>query len=197
MHLYPILVLDIIIDDPLMKVSRNHLDIAYKQFTGGRYYVVTDHSSNGTLVNGKKISRNESENIPADGTVPQIYLACDENYPVKWDEVQRLISEKIKESSPQTDDPIGLTQMVSEPILDNPNYVSDDENGSWYDTPFWQISKPLWIAIGIIIITIIISLFALELNRILIGFPIVMGIYVIQLLWQFIKNLIHREDFYN
>jgi len=103
---------DIIIDDPLMKVSRNHLDIAYKQFTGGRYYVVTDHSSNGTLVNGKKISRNESENIPADGTVPQIYLACDENYLVKWDEVLRLLSEKIKERSDSADDPIGSTQFV-------------------------------------------------------------------------------------
>ena len=104
---------DIIIDDPLMKVSRNHLDIAYKQFTGGRYYVVTDHSSNGTLVNGRKISRNESESIPADGNTPTILLACDDNYALDWSEVQRLISEKIKEQSNLADDPIGSTQFVS------------------------------------------------------------------------------------
>lgn len=188
---------DIIIDDPLMKVSRSHLDIAYKQFTGGRYYIVTDHSSNGTLVNGKKISRNESENIPANGNTPVILLACDSNYPVNWSEVQRLISEKIKEQSHSKDDPIGLTQMVSDPISENSGYAPDAADRSWYEAPFWQITKPLWVAIGIIIITIIISIFALEFNRILIGFPIVMGIYVIQLLWQFIKNLIHREEFYN
>lgn len=104
---------DIIIDDPLMKVSRNHMDIAYKQFTGGRYYVVTDHSSNGTLVNGRKISRNESESIPADGNTPTILLACDDNYALDWSEVQRLISEKIKEQSNPADDPIGSTQFVS------------------------------------------------------------------------------------
>jgi pSer/pThr/pTyr-binding forkhead associated (FHA) protein len=188
---------DIIIDDPLMKVSRNHLDIAYKQFTGGRYYVITDHSSNGTLVNGKKISRNESENIPADGSIPTILLACDSNYSLDWSEVQRLISEKIKAQSSTTEDPVGLTQMVSEPLSEPPYEATDFENGPWYETPFWQITKPLWLAIGIIILTIVLSTVALEFNRILIGFPIIMGIYVIQLLWQFIKNLLHREDFYN
>lgn len=191
---------DIIIDDPLMKVSRNHLDIAYKQFTGGRYYVITDHSSNGTLVNGKKISRNESENIPADGTVPQIYLACDENYPVKWDEVLKLISEKIKENNSQTDDPIGLTQMFSEPISEDPNYISDEESRTWYEAPFWQITRPLWMAIGYIIITIIV---AVILHNIFphgryVGRTIgIMSVYTLILLWQFIKNLIHHEDFYN
>lgn len=188
---------DIIIDDPLMKVSRNHLDIAYKQFTGGRYYVITDHSSNGTLVNGKKISRNESENIPADGSIPTILLACDSSYSLDWSEVQRLISEKIKAQSSTTEDPVGLTQMVSEPLSEPPHEATDFENGPWYETPFWQITKPLWLAIGIIILTIVLSTVALEFNRILIGFPIIMGIYVIQLLWQFIKNLLHREDFYN
>ena len=98
---------DIIIDDPLMKVSRNHLDIAYKQFTGGKYYVITDHSANGTLVNGRRIGRNESENIPVDGTTPQIYLACDTSYLVDWEEVKKLIAEKMsapKETAGGDDD---------------------------------------------------------------------------------------------
>lgn len=188
---------DIIIDDPLMKVSRNHLDIAYKQFTGGRYYVITDHSSNGTLVNGKKISRNESENIPADGRIPIILLACDNNYSLNWNEVQQLISEKVKARSVSTEDPVGVTQMGGEQSSEHPYEDSSYENESWYETPFWQITKPLWLAVGIIVLTVIFSMVALEFNRILIGFPIVMGIYVIQLLWQFIKNIVHRKDFYN
>ena len=107
---------DIIIDDPNMKVSRSHLDIAYKQFTGGRYYVITDHSSNGTMVNGRKIRRNESENIPADGAIPQIYLACDGNYPLDWEQVKKLIAKKLKETSPEpTEDPTGGTQYQSIP----------------------------------------------------------------------------------
>lgn len=102
---------DIIIDDPLMKVSRNHLEISYKQFTGGRYYVITDHSSNGTLVNGKKISRNESETIPADADAPLLFLAADMNYPIDWEEVKRLIAGKIKQSSSKSsEDPVGGTQ---------------------------------------------------------------------------------------
>lgn len=188
---------DIIVDDPLMKVSRSHLDIAYKQFTGGRYYVVTDHSSNGTMVNGKKISRNESENIPADGSTPIILLACDSCYPVNWNEVQRLISEKIKAQSSNAENTEVVTQMVSEPLSEQSCEESEIEDQPWYYAPIWQMSKPLWLAIGIIILTIILTMVALEFNRILIGFPIAMGIYVIQLLWQFIKNLIHREDFYN
>ena len=188
---------DIIIDDPLMKVSRNHLDIAYKQFTGGRYYVITDHSSNGTLVNGKKISRNESENIPADGSIPTILLACDSNYSVDWSEVQRLISEKIKVQSATTEDPVGLTQMVSEPLSEQPYEAHNYEDGAWYEAPFWQITKPLWLAIATIIVTIVLFMVALEFNRIAYGFVVVMGYYVIKLLWQFMQNLIHREDFYN
>lgn len=121
---------DIIVDDPLMKVSRSHLDIAYKQFTGGRYYVITDHSSNGTLVNGKKISRNESVNIQADGSTPSVLLACDSNIVLDWGEVRRLISEKIKEQSTPSDDPIGATQLVSNAVSESPGYEYWDEGDS-------------------------------------------------------------------
>lgn len=86
---------DIIIDDPMMKVSRSHIDITYRQFTGGRFYVIADHSSNGTMVNGRRLSRGDSENIPANGPDPQVYLACDGNYPLDWNEVKRLIAEKL------------------------------------------------------------------------------------------------------
>ena len=58
---------DILISDDRMKVSRSHLDITYRQFTGGRYYVITDHSANGTLVNGRHLSRGESMQVSVEG----------------------------------------------------------------------------------------------------------------------------------
>lgn len=110
---------DILIADDLMKVSRSHLDITYRQFTGGRYYVITDHSSNGTLVNDRRLNRGESENIPADSATPKIFLACDVNYPLDWEEVKKLIAGKLKAaSSNEQEDPTGETKfkITPEPI---------------------------------------------------------------------------------
>ena len=108
-----------------MKVSRHHLDITYKQFTGGRYYVITDHSSNGTLVNGRRLQRNESANIPADGSVPYVYLACETNYPLNWDEVTKLIQSKLN-----ADEEMGeLEQADGETIYPGGNGWSGNVNG--------------------------------------------------------------------
>lgn len=103
---------NILIDDPLMKVSRKHLDITFRQFTGGRYYIITDHSSNGTMVNGRPLKRGESENIPADGEDPQVFLACDGNYRLDWSHVKELIAKKLKER----DDAIGNTEPGYPPV---------------------------------------------------------------------------------
>lgn len=140
---------DIIIDDPMMKVSRSHLDIALKQFTGGRYYVITDHSSNGTLVNGRRIGRNESENIPAGGDPPQIFLACDYNYPLNWKQVTDIFAEKIKEMSSNEPDPTGKTQYQMEnlqqpsPVIpvDNPNEMYDSNDDTPMDIGFIDAIK--------------------------------------------------------
>lgn len=142
---------DLIVDDPHMRVSRNHLDIAYKQFTGGRYYVITDHSSNGTLVNGKKISRNESENIPADGSIPQIYLAADLNYPVNWEQVLMLISAKIKGTQGNEKDPTGET--LYETGLTTPLSPFEKEEESDFE------EKSAWAQLGIMAIMIVVGTF--------------------------------------
>lgn len=119
---------DILVNDDLMKVSRSHLDITYRQFTGGRYYVITDHSANGTLVNGRHLGRGESENIPADGSIPQIFLACDPNYPVDWEDVKRLIAGKMKENSGRKIDSSGDTQIPINPIIPNSVFTQNDGN---------------------------------------------------------------------
>ena len=101
---------DILVTDNQMRVSRSHMDIAFRQFTGGRYYVISDHSSNGTMVNGRRLGRGESENIPAEGPAPEVYLACDRNYPLDWDEVKRRIAAKLSASAEWKGDPVGGTQ---------------------------------------------------------------------------------------
>ena len=88
---------DIIVPDMLMKVSRKHLEITYKQFTGGRYYVITDHSANGTIVDGKRMEHGDSVNILAGSPPPEIYLACSYDYPLDWNQVTSLIAEKISQ----------------------------------------------------------------------------------------------------
>lgn len=65
---------DIIINDSARKISRHHADIELKLFTGGTYYIFTDCSSNGTIVNGKLVKRT-TINIPASAPPPEIYLA--------------------------------------------------------------------------------------------------------------------------
>lgn len=116
---------DILVTDNLMKVSRKHLEITYRQFTGGRYYVITDNSANGTLVNGRRLNKFESENIPADGAVPEIFLACDTNYPLDWEEVKGLIASKLKFlSSDEQEDPVGGTRVGNDIPVQPPKDVS-------------------------------------------------------------------------
>lgn len=131
---------DIIIDDPLMKVSRSHLDITLKQFTGGRYYILTDHSSNGTSVNGKRINRNEYENISADGPTPQIFLACDSRYPLDWELVKKTIAEKVAKSQSSSDGDI-----IGETIYETDGPYEEEEENIDRQTRIFG-----WIILGII-----------------------------------------------
>ena len=110
---------DISIKDDQMKVSRNHLDIVYKQFTGGRFFVITDHSSNGTLVNGHRLNRGESLNIPVNAEAPQIFLACDRNYMLDWKKVKQLLYKKIQTASKKKD------------INNNSNDISPNNDDNW------------------------------------------------------------------
>lgn len=95
---------DIIVRDEQMKISRNHLDIVYKQFTGGKFFVITDHSSNGTIVNGHRLSRGESINIPLNAKLPQVLLACDSNYVLDWKLVKQSIYRKIQQAARVAED---------------------------------------------------------------------------------------------
>lgn len=67
---------DICVGPQNYKVSRHHADIRLKQFTGGEFFVYTDCSSNGTLINGQMLRKGMTYNIPR-GDNPEILLAGD------------------------------------------------------------------------------------------------------------------------
>ena len=67
---------DICVGPDNYKVSRHHADIRLKKFTGGEFYVYTDCSSNGTLIDGRMLRKGMSYNIPK-GENPEILLAGD------------------------------------------------------------------------------------------------------------------------
>lgn len=98
---------DICIGLDKMKVSRHHADIALKQFTGGEFYVYTDCSSNGTTIDGHKLQRGMTYNIPK-GSNPTILLANDPSCRLDINEVAAEIEKKRKYF--QSDNPEGYSE---------------------------------------------------------------------------------------
>lgn len=87
------------------KVSRHHADVTFKVFTGGRYYVYTDCSSNGTTIDGTPLRKGMSYNIP-EGTHPVIWLANDPSSSLDWAEVLREIQSRMpREVQPAKPEP--------------------------------------------------------------------------------------------
>ncbi len=83
---------DITIYDPNRMISSHHADILKEECTGvpigTTRYIYVDRSTNGTLVNGKKVHNSQIEiSIPEyTSQDPQIYLAC--QYPDQYPEYQ-------------------------------------------------------------------------------------------------------------
>lgn len=85
---------DIIITDPGRRISRHHADVSLRMFTGTQYYVFTDTSRNGSLVNGKQVY-NDSVTIRCHET-PEILLARLKDAKVDWDLVKRMLHERAR-----------------------------------------------------------------------------------------------------
>lgn len=88
---------DICIGVENMKVSRHHADIQLRQFTGGEFYIYTDCSSNGTLIDGKMYRQGMTYNIPK-GEFPEILLAGDPGCRVDMNEVASLLEAKKRKA---------------------------------------------------------------------------------------------------
>jgi len=99
------------------KVSRHHADIHLRHFTGGTYYVYTDCSSNGTLIDGNMYTKGMSCNIQ-NGTTPTIYLAADPTSQLNWEEVRTMIAARLKEAN---------SESVQENVKDKASAISESD----------------------------------------------------------------------
>lgn len=82
---------DIIMADPERKISRHHADVELVEHTGGKYYMLTDCSSNGTIVNKRLLSKN-SVNVNVSGPYPEVFLAGVPEGRLNW----KLIIDEIE-----------------------------------------------------------------------------------------------------
>lgn len=87
------------------KVSRHHADITRREFTGGSYYIYTDCSSNGTVINGQSLGRGMSYNIPV-GKNPTILLAGEMDCRLDMREVDRIFRAKLQMAESNAHDSI-------------------------------------------------------------------------------------------
>jgi len=99
------------------KVSRHHADIHLRHFTGGTYYVYTDCSSNGTLIDGNMYTKGMSCNIQ-NGTTPTIYLAADPTSQLNWEEVRTMIAARLKDAN---------SESVQENVKDKASAISESD----------------------------------------------------------------------
>lgn len=86
---------DIILEDSEQKISRHHADIEIREFTGGKFYVFTDCSANGTIIDGKKVNK-QSVNIPVNGKAPEIYLAGVKDGRLDWEKVVAEMDKRVQ-----------------------------------------------------------------------------------------------------
>lgn len=148
---------DIIINDADRKISRHHADVELKEFTGGKYYVFTDCSANGTVVNRKPL-RKSSISIPANDSAPEIYLAGVVDGHLDWDKVVDELNKRAQDAQEVANEP--KTEILEKPksssLEDKPKpeyqYEPDEATG-WLVTAFiFAVLLPFFgIAFGVMV----------------------------------------------
>lgn len=115
---------DIIMADSERKISRHHADIELIEHTGGQYYVLTDCSSNGTIVNNRALKKS-SVNINAGGPYPEVYLAGVAEGRLDWQQIIAEI-EKKRKSVYAEDDKQDEDKKEEETPLNDPYKLKED-----------------------------------------------------------------------
>ena len=142
---------DIIVKDSEQKISRHHADVELKAMTGNRYYIFTDCSSNGSIVNGKLIHKS-SVNIPVVGADPEIYLARVKDGKLNWNDVVSELNKRaraiqnVEEAETSTAQKIDILKDDLSDIKDNtetetPVYLPEDATG-------WLIAAYVFAVLG-------------------------------------------------
>lgn len=188
---------DIILNDSERKISRHHADIELKEFTGGKYYVFTDCSANGTIINHKLVHKT-SINIPAKASAPEIYLAGTAEGMLDWEKVVSELSKRAK-----------ALQIQEEPANDVPSEPAEPQEiieeipaDKTLLQKFWDKTWRLWAALGcfllaILSIYLIGEFFSGNGTHIRVGIffvPIYATITGLRYLVQFIKSLVSSNN---
>ena len=142
---------DIIINDKDFKISRHHADIELKVFTGGRYYVFTDCSANGTVINGKSINK-ASVNSPADCKKAHILLAGVTDGLLDWNKVVAELDKRAKaiygDGGNSIDTEI-VEKVYQEPEGDKSEInILDSMNYEEQDATVWLIAAYVFAILG-------------------------------------------------
>lgn len=154
---------DIIINDSARKISRHHADIELKEFTGGKYYVFTDRSANGTVVN-RQVLRKDSVNIPANGKAPEIYLAGVPDGKLDWNTVVSELDKRARAiESAALDD--SNTDVAGKPsgceVNSNTNSNSNSNSNSYSSNVSEINSNPEYVPEDATVLLILAYIFAL------------------------------------
>lgn len=143
---------DLTFYDPNNKVSRHHAEIEYKAFTGGKFYIFRDDSSNGSLVNNTLV-HHMAYHIPAEGPLPDIFLAGDPAQRVDWEQVIDLLNQRRS----ALDEQIMSQPAPKQPVGSDDGYVADDNNkGS--DNWFNKNKKMVLYMLAAVALTVLLTL---------------------------------------
>lgn len=143
---------DIIISDPGHHISRHHADVTLKEFTGGKYYVFTDTSSNGTVVN-KRMVKQESITIRYDDPDPVIFLANIIEGRLDWNRVKEMLQQRTPPPSVIPDGSI----PPAKPISLTRGYMDSTPNQQPTNKK-WMIALFVVAVIIIMLLTVLITL---------------------------------------
>lgn len=122
---------DIIVGINNTNVSRHHLDVTVHNDNGREFLLFEDRSSNGTVFNGHKYNRGERFMIPR-GAHAEIYLAGQADACVLTEQIDELLSRKLKEGTLQ---PVG--DMLQQYHQQQPHpYRMNPENGLPDNIPY-------------------------------------------------------------
>ncbi|MGM9688134.1 MAG: protein kinase [Alloprevotella sp.] len=121
---------DITLCDTERKISRHHADIELVQNTGSTHYVFSDCSANGSIVNGKRLLKQQVF-ISGNDPDPEIYLAGVAEGHLDWQQVKRELQQRAKALSdlpadkPQGDTPAGAGTGGTSPDPNGPTVKLD------------------------------------------------------------------------
>lgn len=100
-------------------ISKNHLDIRFEMGTGTNHVTITDHSRNGTGVNGRLVKGSSYDFVYAadadvsndNGTFPTVMLSGLPAYTLNWSDIANVLSDKM--GRPTSELPPGPTDDMT------------------------------------------------------------------------------------